>query len=129
MKKKSYKYLQIIFLVLSIYVILFPIIIAPITEIIPQFRICPYLRMTGKPCPLCGGTRYIANIFQVLKDPSYLIHPFGIIVICLLFEIIFRIWLLCRKKYNKKIIQFDITYHITIIILFIIYEISFLINN
>lgn len=128
-KEKSYIYFNIVFLILSIYVILFPIIITLLKAIIPSFGICPYLRITGNPCPLCGGTRYIANIFQIFKNPSYLISPFGVIIICILFEIIFRIWVLIKKLYTKKIIIFDIIYHSIIFIIFITYEITFFIKN
>lgn len=128
-KNKNYMYLNIVFLILSIYVILFPIIIIPLKAIVPSFGICPYFRITGHFCPLCGGTRYIANLPYILENPTYLIHPFGIFVICILFEIIFRIILLFRKNYTKKIIFFDIIYHLILTIFFIIYEITFLFYN
>ena len=92
---------------------------------IPAFGTCPYLRITGKFCPLCGGTRYIAGIFQALKNPSYLISPFGVIVIFILFEIIFRIYILVKKDIRKKYIFFDLIYHLIVGILFIGYEILF----
>ena len=126
-KKKNYIYMNIVFFILCIYIILFPIIIIPIKALVPAFGICPYLRITGKFCPLCGGTRYIAGIFQVLKTPSYLISPFGVIVIFILFEIIFRIYILLKKRYSKKIILFDFVYHLIVGILFIGYEILFFI--
>ena len=75
---------------------------------VASFSICPYLRITGNYCPLCGGTRYISNIYNVFKNPFYLLHPFGIITICVLFEIIFRVFVLVKKLYTKKIVIFDI---------------------
>ena len=126
-KKKNYIYINIVLLALCIYVILFPIIIVPIKTIIPAFGICPYLRITGDLCPLCGGTRYIAGLFQVFKNPSYLISPFGAIILVILFEIVFRIWMLLKKHYSKRIMFFDFIYHLILGILFIAYEILFFI--
>ena len=88
--KKNYKILNIIFLLLSMYVILFPIISIPIKNIFPEFGECTYLRVTGEPCPLCGGTRYIQNLSQVFQDITYLFHPFGVIVMFVIFEFIFN---------------------------------------
>ncbi len=124
-KQKNYIYLNIVFLILSIYVILFPIIIIPLKAIVPSFGVCPYFRITGNYCPLCGGTRYLSNIYRAFKNPFYLIHPFGIIIMCVLFEIIFRVFILTKKLYNKKIVIFDIIYHLTLFIIFIAYEFFF----
>ena len=127
-REKNYIYLNIVFLLLSLYVILFPFFIIPLKAIIPSFGLCPYLRMTGNPCPLCGGTRYFADIFQIFKDPYYLINPFGVIMLCVVFEVIFRLWLLIRKRYTRRCMIFDIVYHFFILILFFIYEIIFFID-
>lgn len=124
-KKKNYIYMNVVFLTLCIYVILFPIIIIPIKALVPAFGICPYLRITGNFCPLCGGTRYIAGLFQAFRTPSYLISPFGAIVVFILIEVIFRICILLKKSYSKKIMFFDFIYHLVIGILFIGYEILF----
>lgn len=123
--KKNYKILNILFLLLSMYVILFPIISIPIKQIFPQFGQCTYLRVTGEPCPLCGGTRYIQNIPQVFKSPSYLLHPFGAIVLFVIFEIIFRIYNLIKNKNNMKLIKLDIVIHIIATIMFFLYEITY----
>lgn len=126
--KKHYIYLNIVALLLSIYVMFFPYISKLITSFIPQFGICPYLAITGTPCPLCGGTRYIAGIGQALKNPTYLLHPFGIIMICILLELIFRIIILIKKdklKNINRIIKYDIIIHAILFALFIGYEIMF----
>jgi len=128
--KKHYIYLNIVSLLLSIYVMFFPFISKMLTKLIPQFGVCPYLKMTGNPCPLCGGTRYIEGIGQALKDPTYLLHPFGVIIICVVLELIFRVIILIkRNKLNKlnKIIKYDIIIHSILLILFIGYEIMFFI--
>lgn len=129
--KENYIYINITFLVLAIYVIFFPIISSQIQKIIPQFGICPYLRLTGNPCPLCGGTRYIKDLPHVFEDITYLFHPFGIMVMAIFIEIIWRIlYIIFRRKLNeeklKRIIEFDIIFHAIEAIVFIMYEILFL---
>lgn len=123
--KKNYKILNIIFLLLSMYVILFPIISIPIKNIFPEFGQCTYLRVTGDPCPLCGGTRYIQNLPQVFKNITYLFHPFGVIVLFVIFEFVFRIYNLIKKKNDFKLIKIDIVIHIIAVIMFFIYEITY----
>ena len=97
-KKKNYIYVNITFILISIYIILFPIIQIPIKAIFPRFNECTYLRTTGKPCPLCGGPRYIQNLPKVFDDITYLFSPFGIIMICIFLEIIYRIYNLTKRK-------------------------------
>lgn len=129
-KNKNYMHINIVSLLLGIYVILYPFISKILQKINPGFGICPYLAMTGKNCPLCGGTRYIANISKAFSDIKYLFHPFGIIVLAILFEICFRIYILIKKKYySKKIMKFDIIYHIIVTILFFGYEVIFLLSQ
>ena len=107
------------------YVILFPIISIPIKQVLPEFGVCPFLRATGHPCPLCGGTRYIANLPQNINNLQYLLHPFGAMVIFIFFEFIFRISNLITKKNSLKLIKFDLIIHIIVTILFFMYEILF----
>ncbi len=135
---KNYIYINRTALLLCIYVIFFPIISIPIKKIIPSFGNCAYLAITGKPCPLCGGTRYIQNLNQVFHNWRYLLHPFGIIVLFIFFEIIFRLIILHiyikRKKQNclelnKKLIIIDIIIHFIVFIIFTIYEIAFIIYS
>ena len=97
--------------------------------IFPQFNECTYLRITGKPCPLCGGTRYIRNLPKVFTDITYLFHPFGIIMIFIFLESIFRIYNIItrRKERKEKYIKIDILIHLIALISFSIYEIVFLI--
>ena len=129
--KKNYIYVNITFILISIYIILFPIIQIPIKAIFPIFNECTYLRTTGKPCPLCGGTRYIQNLPKVFDDITYLFSPFGIIMICIFLEIIYRIYNLTKRKKEKteKYIKIDITIHLIELIALALYEIIFLING
>lgn len=129
--KKNYIYVNVTFLCLTIYIILFPIIAIPIKTIFPQFNECTYLRTTGKPCPLCGGTRYIQNLPKIFKDITYLFYPFGIIMLFILCESIYRIYNIITRKKEKteKQIKIDIFIHLLAIILLSVYEILFLIIN
>ena len=132
-QRKNYIYICYTFLALAIYVIFFPIIAKFLNFISPNLTECVYKKITGKPCPLCGGTRYIANLNQILKTPSYLINPFGIIIMFVIFEIFFRIFCIYSikkdKKYIKKLAVIDSIIHIVAIIVFFIYEICFLFNT
>lgn len=130
--EKNYIYINITLLLLSIYVIFFPMISEIIQKIIPQFGKCPYLMITGKNCPLCGGTRYIKNLPEALNDITYLLNPFGIIIIAVIIEIIFRSINIIKCKNTKqksleKTIKFDIILHSIEIIGLILYEILFFI--
>lgn len=122
---KHYMAINILMLGLAIYIIIFPMISIPIKKVIPAFGICPYLQMTGKPCPLCGGTRYFANIFEILHDIKYLWSPFGIIAIIILLEIIFRIKNIIaikKKKDMQNTVEIDIIITSIIMIAFFMYE-------
>lgn len=129
--KKNYIYVNITFILISIYIILFPIIQIPIKAIFPRFNECTYLRTTGKPCPLCGGTRYIQNLPKVFDDITYLFNPFGVIMICIFLEIIYRIYNLTTRKKEKteKYIKIDITIHLVELITLTLYEIIVLLSN
>lgn len=127
---KNYIYFCRTALLLAIYVIFFPFISTPIKKLFPSFGSCTYLKLTGKPCPLCGGTRYIENLGQAINNWQYLLHPFGLIVIFIIFEIIFRLILLHiykkRKEVKYNLIILDILIHSIVAIMFISYEIIFI---
>ena len=127
--KKNYIYFNVIFLLLIIYIILFPIIEEPMKQVIPNFNECPYLRATGKPCPLCGGTRYIKNFPAVFTDITYLFHPFGVMMIVIFLETIFRTYnVITRKKQRSdRWIKIDFYIHIALAICFLTYAIGFFI--
>ena len=129
--KKNYIYVNITVLLLTIYIILFPIITIPIKNIFPAFGKCTYLRVTGKPCPLCGGTRYIQNLPKAFTDITYLYHPFGVIMIFVLGEAIFRIYNLITKNKEKseKYVKADLNIHLIAFTCFTIYEIVFIMIN
>ena len=127
--KKNYMILNILILG---YVAFYPLICSLIQKVIPQFGLCTYLATTGKPCPLCGGTRYFANIFEAFQHIDYLWHPFGVMAIVLFLEFIFRIKNIIDLKREKdctKTIIIDIITSTIIVIAFFTYEILFFIIN
>lgn len=129
--KKNYNYINITIISLCTYAVVYVFFISRILEkYFPSLAKCVYLQYTGKPCPLCGGTRYVRNITEAFEDISYLFNFFGFIMIVFVFEVLFRIILLLNKKEkNKKIIFVDILVHSLILIVYFIYIVVFFINN
>lgn len=123
---KNYKKINIIFLCITIYFFSFPLFSRILEAISPNLTKCIYLQTTGKPCPLCGGTRFIKSIDNVLIDISYVFNFFGILVAILILELIFRTINIFAKKYNPKLIKTDIIIHIILFISYIMYAIWFI---
>ncbi len=130
--KKNYMTLNILVLGMITYIAFYPLISSLIQKVIPQFGKCTYLATTGKPCPLCGGTRYFANIFEAFQHIDYLWHPFGFMAIILFLEFIFRIKNIIDLKREKdctRTIKIDTVTSTLIVIAFFTYEILFFIIN
>lgn len=130
--EKNYIYINITLLILAIYVIFFPIMSYAIEQVNPAFTKCVYLQITGKECPLCGGTRYIKALGNVFNDITYLFNFFGLIILVIIFNIIFRtsnIIKFKKQKNLKNIIIFDFIFHAILFVSYIGYEVIFLINN
>ena len=126
--KRNYLYVSITLLGLGIYVIFYPFISKLLESISPVITKCPYLAMTGSPCPLCGGTRYIAGLPNILHDITYLFHPFGVMILFVVFEICFRIFVIYQIKKERplqKLLIIDIIIHSIAIVSFFTYEILF----
>ena len=111
--KKNYKIINIVILCICILILLLPIVLQMLEQISPVFVKCPYLQLTGKPCPLCGGTRFIKNIGSA-------------IIIIIIMEIIFRTINIIKKEYKESVIKIDIILHIIIFITYVSYEIWFI---
>lgn len=133
---KIYLIFNIVFLGLAIYIIMFPIISQALSSINPNITRCAFYEITGKYCPLCGGTRYIKGFFNNLGNISYLFSFFGFVVIFTICEFIFRVLnliLIRTSKYSKntlsKIVIIDFIIHVLVFIIFIIYELIYIINT
>lgn len=130
--EKNYICINITLLMLAIYVVLFPIISLAIEQINPNLVKCTYLTLTGKECPLCGGTRYIKNLGTIFKDITYIFNFFGAVIIAMLFNVIFRIRNIIKIKQNanmKTTMKLDFIIHIVLFFMYAIYEITFVIKN
>lgn len=131
--KKYYLNFNYSVLFFAIYIFSYPIVGKMIGKLFPFLSKCIYKEITGKPCPLCGGTRYIANLKNVFHNPSILFQPFGYIMMFVIFNLIFRT--LCimyiKKGGNniKKIMIIDFTILSIVILLFFVYEIIFILNQ
>lgn len=129
--RRNYIYVNIVGLLFSLYIILFPLISDKLTPIFPFLFECPYLKMTRKPCPLCGGTRYFKNSYMAFGNITYLFHPFGMIFIFVMFELFFRAYniISIRKEKSLKYIKIDLLVHMFEIECVLIYEIVYLIKQ
>lgn len=130
LNKRNYIYLSITMLMLSLYIVFFPFFAKILNGISPNLTKCVYRSITGKPCPLCGGTRFIAGIKENLTNISYFNSFFGYMIIFIFFEIIFRIFCIIYTSISKdikKIVGLDIVIHLLCFILFITYEVLFII--
>lgn len=128
-KNKSYIYMNITLVCVSIYVIFFPLFANVLSWISPALVRCPYLRVTGNPCPLCGGTRFLANWREIFHDPTYLFQPFGYMILYVLGSLIFRIIVLryASKKGEipRWVILLDIVVNAIAAMLYIVYVVTF----
>lgn len=112
---------------MSIYFIFYPIFSKIIEKVIPGLTYCPFLAMTGKPCPFCGGTRFVEGIPKHINDINYFLCFFGFLIIVIVIELIFRVINLFKKEFKDKYINLDIIFHIILISIIVIYEIVYII--
>ena len=66
--RKNYRVINIVVFFLCVYIIVFFNLSDNIGKIAPTLTKCPYFALTGKICPLCGGTRYFFNLKSALID-------------------------------------------------------------
>ena len=125
--KNNYKAINIVILCMCLYLLLlYPFISQVMEKISPTLTKCPYLELTGKPCPLCGGTRFLRNIKNVFYDIHYVFNIFGLIILVLIIETIFRIINLKTKQKKEIVIEFDVIIHLVLFIIYIIYAIFYI---
>ena len=127
--KKNYKTINIVILCICIYLLIFFPIVSDLLETIsPNLTKCPYLQLTGRPCPLCGGTRFLKNIKYAFYDINYIFNFFGLIIFIFNLEIIFRITNIVKREERNSIIKFDIIIHTLLTICYLLYSIYFISN-
>ena len=120
--KNKYKTINITILCICLYVLfIFPFFSTILEKISPSLTKCTYLQITGKPCPLCGGTRFLQNIKNVFYDFSYVLNFFGLVTLIIILEIIFRIVNIRKNEKRKQVIKWDIIIHSILFVCYIIY--------
>ncbi len=53
-------------------------------DVIPHVKLCMFQRITGRPCPGCGMTRSILDLWQGDVAGSLRMHPLGVVLAALL---------------------------------------------
>jgi len=84
-------------------------------SIFPNLFLCPYKRITGNDCPLCGTTTAIIELIKLNITKSIQINKFGLIavVIYLLLLIEYSIIFFIRQK----IIIYQILFKVFLLII------------
>ena len=86
---------------LCLYVITLPFLTGWLNHLIPGITFCPYLAMTSQPCPFCGMTRYMNDIWTNGVHAEVAANPFFLMLAAfLVLQVAFRITALCIG--NKK---------------------------
>lgn len=128
--KKNYRIINIIIFIFCIYVFSFPLVSKLLGMISPKLTLCSFLAITGKPCPLCGGTRFIKGLPNAIinKNIYYMFNFFGIFIIIMFLELTFRTINLFRKNFSEKFKNIDIIVHFILILALATYEIIYVVN-
>lgn len=117
--KKQYKTLIIVETAIFLAILLTYIIVK--TNIIESFPKCIFYEKFGIFCPSCGGTRFIANIFQFKFWKAFLIQP--IFFITAIYLGILNFTYIINVCFDKKISIFKWWHVIIWIILLLIYTV------
>ena len=117
--KKQYKTLIIVETAIFLAILLTYIIVK--TNIIESFPKCIFYEKFGIFCPSCGGTRFIANIFQFKFWKAFLIQP--IFFITAIYLGILNFTYIINVCFDKRISIFKWWHVIIWIILLLIYTV------
>lgn len=125
--KESYKMINIAILCICLYLLfVFPIFSNILEKISPTLTRCPYLQITGKPCPLCGGTRFLQNFKNVFYDFHYVLNFFGLITLIIILEVFFRIINIRKNEKRESVIKWDIIIHSILFLSYLIYAMYYI---
>lgn len=130
--KRNYKIISLIILAFCIYFFILPFLAPLMEKIAPNLWTCPFLNVTGKPCPICGITRDIGNIYKL--DMNYVGLISLVLFMLVILETAARVIIITfisslRKKSLINIIRIDVVYHTLLVIMASVYVIMFLVNN
>jgi hypothetical protein len=120
--KKNYKTVNLITLSFCIYLFIYPLIAKVLDTVTPGITDCAFKKITGIPCPFCGGTRYLTSLKNVFNDPSVLNSPFTIIIGLLIIQLIIKIYTtINRDKLSDNFKKFDFIFTLSIIFYILLY--------
>lgn len=130
--KRNYRIFSIIILAACTYFFALPLISPLMEKILPEIWTCPFLKATGRPCPLCGLTRDVGGIYRLETGGVELrtLVIFMLVVVESAARIILVTFMSGLKKETvARVVTIDAVYHTLLVITASVYVIMFLINN
>jgi len=132
-----YKVINGVIILYILTIILLPLFNEIVFSTNTQIWQCPYLRITGKPCPFCGITRDIKSIMCFIaslgNDNIYLLNKISLPLLLTIFiEVIIRFFILIKLSNIKvpySLIIVDIIIHSFLLITLFMYIIIFFYNQ
>ena len=127
---KIYKVISIVILGLCIYGFLLPLISPLMEKMLPHIWTCPFLRITGRPCPFCGITSGVSSLYRMNFNSASILSM--IVFFLALVETAFRIMVIMtvsglKQKTVSGLIIVDLVYHTLLVGLTAFYVIMFLV--
>lgn len=119
-----YRTISIVILAVCIYFFLLPVISPLMEKLIPNIWTCPFLKLTGTPCPFCGITRGLENIYSFSMGNASTITLLAALMVVT--ETAFRIMIVTfmrsmRGKTMENLIVTDVICHLLLVISVTIY--------
>ncbi|MDX1359111.1 MAG: DUF2752 domain-containing protein [Clostridia bacterium] len=128
--KKVYMIVSAVVLGFCIYGLLLPAVSPLLERIVPGIWTCPFLRMTGQPCPFCGITHGLTDLYRLNISGASIVTM--IIFLLVLVESAYRIMILLtikgiREKIVKILAAIDIAWHLILAVIIAVYAIIYLV--
>ncbi len=125
-----YKVISIVILGLCIYGFLLPLISPLMEKMLPHIWTCQFLRITGRPCPFCGITNGITNLYRMNFNGASILSM--IVFFLVLVETAFRTMVILtvsglKQKTVSRLVIVDVVYHTLLVGLTAFYVIMFLV--
>ncbi|MHC4394880.1 MAG: DUF2752 domain-containing protein [Planctomycetota bacterium] len=125
-ERLTYRIINWVVLGLMLYLVALPFLSPLLEKCFPSvWGVCPYLKLSGKPCPLCGGTRAVGALLCGNFHRAVSLNPLSILAVPLILsEAIFRALLLCSHISPRScplLVRTDILTHVLLTGIFICY--------